>query len=205
MSLTRWVFPGVPVLDHSTQHLLHIKVGSTTDPSIRLNAWRKQCTSREGVILGCWPLPKKPSSKLYAEIRGGLEKAPFVRRAEHLIHLELADVACHHPVVGSCALVGADPTHASACLIIDLYSLRKGGLWLGMLKGPFPVSFVLVSLLISSCYLALRSFCGEGGTKHREIFTFQRATDGELKGREYELVIRPIIEKWVKFVQEHMA
>lgn len=47
--------------------------------------------------------------------------------------------------------------------------------------------------------------CLAGGQKHQEIFTFQRPTEGELKGREYELVIRPIIEKWVQFVQEHMA
>ena len=138
---------GIAVLDQSTLHLLHIKVGFTTDPSIRLNAWRKQCTSREGVILGCWPLPRKPTSQLYAEIRGGPEKVPFVRRAEHLIHLELADVACHHPTVGSCTLVGGDTILAPTCLIVDLCSPRKGGLWLNMLKGPFPVFYVVVSLL----------------------------------------------------------
>ena len=121
-------------------------MGFTADPSIRLNAWRKQCTSREGVILGCWPVPEKPSSQLYAEIRGGPKKVPFVRRAEHFIHLELADVACYHPILGSCALVGGDSIFASACLIVDFCSLRKAVLWLSTLKGLFLVSFVLVSI-----------------------------------------------------------
>jgi len=53
--------------------------------------------------------------------------------------------------------------------------------------------------------LVTHNFYWAGGKKHREIFTFQKASEGELEGREYELVIRPIIEKWVKFVQEHMA
>jgi hypothetical protein len=89
--------------------------------------------------------------------------------------------------------------------IADVCSLRKDGLWLSMLTALFPALFVLVSLLISSCNLAAQNFCWAGGKKHQEIFTFQRAAEGELKGREYELVIRPIIEKWVKFVQEHMG
>lgn len=137
---------GTGVLDEPTLHLLHIKVGFTTDPSIRLNTWRKQCTSREGVILGCWPVSKKPSSRLYTEIRGGPKKVPFVRRAEHLIHLELADVACYHPILGSCALVGGNLILASTCLIVEICSLRKGALWPSMLKGLFLVSFVLVSI-----------------------------------------------------------
>ena len=190
----------INVLDQSTPHLLHIKVGFTTDPSTRLNAWRKQCTSREGVILGCWPSPRKPDSRLYAEIRGGPEKLQFVRRAEHLIHLELAEVACYHPIMGSCALVGGD---RSLLPLLTFCSLRKGDLFLSMLKGHFPVSFVLVSDL--NLYLGCAEPFFAGGKKHQEIFTFQRADDGELKGREYELVIRPTIEKWVKFVQEHMA
>ena len=117
-------------------------MGFTTDPSTRLNAWRKQCKSREGVILGCWPSPKKPSSRLYAEIRGGPEKVLFVRRAEHLIHLELAEVACYHPIMGSCALVGGD---RSLLPLLTFCSLRKGDPCLSMLKGLFPAFFVLVS------------------------------------------------------------
>jgi hypothetical protein len=67
-----------------------------------------------------------PTSKLYAEIQGRPEEVPFVRRAEHLIHLELADVACHHPIIGSCALVGGEPVPAVTCLIVDLLQPPKG-------------------------------------------------------------------------------
>jgi hypothetical protein len=89
--------------------------------------------------------------------------------------------------------------------MVDVCSLRKDDLWLSMLQGLFPAFFVLVSLLGPPCTLAAQNFCLAGGKKHKEIFTFQRAIEGELQGREYELVIHPIIEKWVKFVQEHMA
>jgi hypothetical protein len=37
-----------------------------------------------------------------------------------------------------------------------------------------------------------------GGTTHKEIFAFTRIESG----KEWESVVRPVIEKWSKFVAE---
>lgn len=42
-----------------------------------------------------------------------------------------------------------------------------------------------------------------GGKYHTEIFSFRRPENGKYKGREWELIVKPVIEKWGKFVKEH--
>jgi hypothetical protein len=39
---------------------------------------------------------------------------------------------------------------------------------------------------------------------HKEIFTLERATSGKVKGREWESVVQPIIEKWGGFVTAYV-
>lgn len=39
---------------------------------------------------------------------------------------------------------------------------------------------------------------------HKEIFSFERFPPGKRKGQEWELVVRPILKKWGKFVEEHV-
>jgi hypothetical protein len=43
-----------------------------------------------------------------------------------------------------------------------------------------------------------------GGQAHKEIFTFTRIEKGKYKAKEWELIVKPIIEKWGKFVEEHV-
>ena len=38
-----------------------------------------------------------------------------------------------------------------------------------------------------------------GGTRHTEIFVFKRL-QGKYRGKEWSTVIRPVIEKWARFV-----
>jgi hypothetical protein len=40
---------------------------------------------------------------------------------------------------------------------------------------------------------------------HREIFAFPRPGEGLYKGREWELLVQPVIEKWGRFVSEYYA
>ena len=42
-----------------------------------------------------------------------------------------------------------------------------------------------------------------GGAVHKEIFTFERPKRGPYKGREWESLIRPVIEKWGDFLETH--
>ena len=39
-----------------------------------------------------------------------------------------------------------------------------------------------------------------GGKLHREIFEFTRIKSGRYKGKEFESIVKPVIEKWSGFV-----
>ena len=43
-----------------------------------------------------------------------------------------------------------------------------------------------------------------GGTIHEEIFTFRRLP-GDNRGLEYELLVRPVIEKWGGYVRQFVS
>ena len=43
-----------------------------------------------------------------------------------------------------------------------------------------------------------------GGTMHKEIFEFKRPKKGRYKGKEWELLVKPIIEKWGDYVENYL-
>ena len=43
--------------------------------------------------------------------------------------------------------------------------------------------------------------CPDCGTVHKEIFEFERWKRGKNTGKEWELVVKPVIERWGKFVE----
>ncbi|KAL4253988.1 Meiosis-associated regulatory protein [Abortiporus biennis] len=45
--------------------------------------------------------------------------------------------------------------------------------------------------------------CPTCGTRHREIFSFPRLT-GHLEGKEWEYLVKPVIEKWARFVRQYL-
>ncbi|KIK11410.1 hypothetical protein PISMIDRAFT_496835 [Pisolithus microcarpus 441] len=44
-----------------------------------------------------------------------------------------------------------------------------------------------------------------GGVVHREIFSFRRPNGGKYEGREWEGIVKPVIEKWGRFVKEYYS
>jgi len=44
--------------------------------------------------------------------------------------------------------------------------------------------------------------CSDCGCVHKEIFEFEKIKKGRYKGKEYELIVKPIIEKWGGFVDD---
>lgn len=46
-------------------------------------------------------------------------------------------------------------------------------------------------------------YCCPGGQVHQEIFEFTRIKSGKYKGREFELIVKPVIERWGKFIDEY--
>lgn len=43
--------------------------------------------------------------------------------------------------------------------------------------------------------------CSDCGSVHKEIFEFERWKHGKNAGKEWELAVKPVIERWGKFVE----
>ena len=43
--------------------------------------------------------------------------------------------------------------------------------------------------------------CPDCGSMHKEIFEFRRWTGGENEGKEWERLVKPVIERWGMFVE----
>ncbi|KAI0059105.1 hypothetical protein BV25DRAFT_1829432 [Artomyces pyxidatus] len=46
--------------------------------------------------------------------------------------------------------------------------------------------------------------CPDCGKAHKEIFSFERAKQGRYKGKEWEVIVKPVIEKWGGFVEAYL-
>ncbi|TBU45851.1 hypothetical protein BD309DRAFT_989230 [Dichomitus squalens] len=51
---------------------------------------------------------------------------------------------------------------------------------------------------------ATRAPCPDCGAVHKEIFSFPRAQKGRYKGKEWEEIVKPVIEKWGGFVEAYV-
>jgi hypothetical protein len=45
------------------------------------------------------------------------------------------------------------------------------------------------------------SFVFEGGVRHKEIFSFTRTKQGSFKGDEWNFLVKPVIQRWGRFVR----
>lgn len=86
---------------------------------------------------------------------------------ERLIHLELADLACHR-----------------------VYLKPE---WPDIATPPAPLDAVK------------RAACPDCGVKHKEIFEFERWQKGEHEGKEWEVLVQPVIQRWGKFVELYVT
>ena len=46
--------------------------------------------------------------------------------------------------------------------------------------------------------------CADCGSVHKEIFEFKRWRRGAMSGKEWEQVVKPVIERWGKFVELYL-
>ncbi|EJU05859.1 hypothetical protein DACRYDRAFT_113884, partial [Dacryopinax primogenitus] len=174
-----------------------LKVGRAGNVKNRLGEWGRQC-GKEVVLRGLWPPAAGEREGNPSLMRGRLkpgEKAPCVHRLERLIHLELADVSLYSThlrvdffpstrVVPSGTTTPARGTRSKA--------------------SGTPAKGSLPSSPASASKNPLRrplTACPECGKLHREIFTFDRVGSGRAKGREWEEIVRPVIDKWGRFVE----
>ncbi|KDQ59582.1 hypothetical protein JAAARDRAFT_126901 [Jaapia argillacea MUCL 33604] len=168
------------ILDPTTPTQLHLKVGRTTNLAIRLNQWANRCGSKEQVVRGFYPDPQdfnpgEESSLMKGRIKPG-EKVPWCHRLERLIHLELGDL-----VESGVYREAGWPTNVGGGK--DGKDGTKG-------KGK-------------DAKLQTKR-CPDCGSLHKEIFTFARIEREEYKGKEWESIVKPIIEKWGGFVEAYV-
>jgi len=157
-----------------------LKVGRAVNLVKRIDEWSKQCGSKEVILRGWWPgTVEEDTSLIKGRVKAG-EKGKYCHRLERLVHLELADLSLNGQYLTP-AFFDTTPSAPSPGADDTLKSPSKGK----MAK-------------------IARETCPDCGTVHKEIFTFSRVKTGKLKGREWEGIVKPIIEKWGGFV-EHLV
>ncbi|OAX40337.1 hypothetical protein K503DRAFT_687731 [Rhizopogon vinicolor AM-OR11-026] len=170
------------IRDPKRPSVIQLKVGRTVNLAKRLDQWDKQCGSKMQIVRGWWPVTVENDSDDDGTngslLKGSLkagEPGPLCHRVERLVHIELADLVVHMPYL--------NPKFPK----IDNSDLSSSGV-----GSPTPKKSVMKP-------------CPDCGTIHREIFAFPRPEKGRYKGREWDLLVKPVIEKWGKFVSEYYA
>ncbi|KAI6009392.1 hypothetical protein F5J12DRAFT_823253 [Pisolithus orientalis] len=172
------------IRDPSDAHLIQLKVGRTVNLKKRLDQWDKQCGSREQVLRGWWPGTVEPDSDngtneslLRGQMKAG-DPGPLCHRLERLVHIELADLSLYAPYLES----EWPKTNNSKQSPSAAGTLSSG---------------------LSAVKRANR--CLDCGVVHREIFSFRRPNEGKYEGREWDLIVKPVIERWGRFVKEYYS
>ncbi|KAJ7090317.1 hypothetical protein B0H15DRAFT_838095 [Mycena belliarum] len=168
---------------------IQLKTGRTTHLVRRLDQWTKQCSSREHVLRGWFPGGVDPETGLPAtsRMKGRVDaghKGPSCHRLERLIHLELAD------------------------LVAEGQYLKPN--WKSFKKGQSPAVDIgsppsTPNKKPAAAALGSGPKCPDCGTQHKEIFTLTRVKKGPYKGKEWEGIVKPVVERWGQFVEEHVG
>ncbi|KAF9567562.1 hypothetical protein CPC08DRAFT_626509 [Agrocybe pediades] len=159
-----------------------LKVGRTVNLVKRIDQWGKQCGSKEPILRGRYPPlanDGQATSLMKGVVKAG-EKSKWCHRLERLIHLELSDLVS--------SAVYLNPAWPN----IDLSGTSTP-------SGKQPSS----SKLGSSKELTIKR-CADCGSLHKEIFEFQRWKTGPNKGKEWDLLVKPIIERWGQFIEIYL-
>ncbi|KDQ12363.1 hypothetical protein BOTBODRAFT_113261 [Botryobasidium botryosum FD-172 SS1] len=153
---------------------VHLKVGRAINLVKRIDEWSKQCGSKEVILRGWWPgTIEEDTSLIKGKVKAG-EKGKYCHRLERLVHLELADLSLNGQYLTP-AFFGNMPSSPTS-------------------DGPSAPKSPSKAKLV-------RESCPDCGAVHKEIFTFSRIKAGKLKGKEWESIVRPVIEKWGGFVE----
>jgi hypothetical protein len=197
-----------PSTDDTTPKHVHLKVGRTNNLPKRITEWSKQCGTHEQTFRGSWPELPASQSFLPGKLRAGA-KGPNSHRLERLIHLELADLVTNTPYL----LPGFPKNVATSTSTASGSGGGNGDTQSTPSKKP-KIKDLDVRMSGKTCpdceflYSLQRQtqtdFSTTGGSVHREIFTFAKATKGKYKGKEWDLLVQPVIIKWGKFVEQHV-
>ncbi|VDC07825.1 unnamed protein product [Peniophora sp. CBMAI 1063] len=162
------------ILDPSTPSIVHLKVGRATNLNRRMDQWSKQCGSHEQVLRGHWPGGMTPDQA--SLVRGLIVAGDKGKWCHRLERLVHLELA--DLAAYAPYLDSGFPSNMSASDDDD-----------GGAKGKKAKRDV--------------KKCPDCGKMHKEIFTFERAK-GRYDDREWELIVKPVIEKWGMFVEHFL-
>ncbi|CAA7271807.1 unnamed protein product [Cyclocybe aegerita] len=156
---------------------IKLKVGRAVNLVKRIDQWGKQCGSKEQVLRGFYPGSVEPDedggegSLMKGRVKAG-EKAAWCHRLERLIHIELADLVSTY--------IYLDPAWPN---VDEAASTSAGEKTSNSKDSNIPRT------------------CPDCGSIHKEIFEFQRWKRGKNKGKEWGNLVKPVVERWGKFVE----
>ena len=113
------------------------------------------------------------------------EKGAYCHRLERLIHLELGDLVLSQQYL--------DPAFPK----IDTVNVKRTGV---ATKQKCTECESPTLLRGFHKFTDLRLL---GGTTHKEIFTFRKVKKGKFKGKEWESIVQPTIQKWGEYVNKY--
>ncbi|PPQ86871.1 hypothetical protein CVT25_012590 [Psilocybe cyanescens] len=166
------------IRDANNSDTIKLKVGRAVNLAKRIDQWGKQCGSKEQFLRGFFPGTVDSDgnvvtgSLMKGRAKAG-EKSPYCHRLERLIHIELADLVS--------SSIYLDPSWPN-------------------IEAESP-STVADSKSSSKKSKITSTPCPDCGTMHKEIFEFQRWTKGPKRGKEWEKLVKPVIERWGKYVE----
>ncbi|KAI6137233.1 hypothetical protein F5141DRAFT_1079858 [Pisolithus sp. B1] len=100
-------------------------------------------------------------------------------KEQRLVHIELADLSLYAPYLEP----GWPKTNNSEQSVFSGKAPSLAYLWL----------------------CKKLAACTDCGTVHQEIFSFRRSNGGKYKGREWDGIVKPVIEKWGRFIKEYYS
>ncbi|KAF9483880.1 hypothetical protein BDN70DRAFT_903994 [Pholiota conissans] len=155
--------------------IIKLKVGRTVNLVKRIDQWGKQCGSKEQVLRGFYPGTVEPDED---GNEGSLMKG----------RVKAGDKGpwCHR-LERLVHLELAD----LACTTVYLQSAWPH------IESPPPADKISATSKDSN----LTAPCLDCGSMHKEIFEFKRWTKGKYRGKEWEQLVKPVIERWGKFVE----
>ncbi|KAG2752066.1 hypothetical protein P692DRAFT_20830268 [Suillus brevipes Sb2] len=168
------------IRDPKRPDVIQLKVGRAVNLTKRLDQWGKQCGSKVPIVRGWWPGTVEDESDddgTNGSLLTGNIKAGQPGPLCHRVE-RLVHIELADLVVHTPYLDSKFPNVDNS----DTSPSTSG-----------------------SPKKAAMKPCFDCGAMHREIFAFPRPEKGHYKGREWELLVKPVIEKWGKFVSEYYA
>ncbi|KAK7049375.1 hypothetical protein VNI00_005976 [Paramarasmius palmivorus] len=201
------------IRDPNEPKTIKLKVGRTVNVVKRLNQWGKQCGSKEQVLRGWYPGTVDPDdddddagpSLMKGRVRAG-GKGVWCHRLERLVHLELADLAVNRAYLEPgwkpfAKGKGKGKTQTKAQPASPTSSIFSGSLPTSPKKGKGGKNNAGV---FTNGLGNGGGLCKDCGTMHKEIFEFARIEKGPYKGREWEAIVKKVIDEWGVFVEQYV-